>query len=72
MIPTERFEAAELEANPQLKWSNLSQRGYMTVELTPSRATTEYRFVAGIRQRSTRLAGTKRITTEAGSNSLDL
>ena len=56
--------------NAQLKWADTAQRGYMVVELTPARATTEYRFVEGIRQRSTRLAGTKRITTEKGSGKL--
>jgi alkaline phosphatase D len=56
--------------NAQLKWADTAQRGYMLVELTPARATTEYRFVAGIRQRSTKLAGTKRISTEKGSGKL--
>lgn len=56
--------------NEQLKWADTAQRGYMLVELTPARATTEYRFSTGIRQRSTQLAGTKRITTEKGSGKL--
>jgi alkaline phosphatase D len=56
--------------NEQLKWADTSQRGYMTVELTPARATTEYRFTGGAKQRSTKLAGTKRITTEKGSGKL--
>jgi alkaline phosphatase D len=56
--------------NEQLKWADTAQRGYMVVELTPARATTEYRFVAGIRQRSTQLAGTKRIATDKGSGKL--
>jgi alkaline phosphatase D len=42
----------------------------MVVELTPTRAVTEYRFSAGIKQRSTKLAGTKRVTTEKGSGTL--
>jgi len=63
--------AASLVAeNAQLKWADTSQRGYMTVELTPARATTEYRFTGGAKQRSTKLAGTKRITTEKGSGKL--
>jgi len=56
--------------NPQLKWADTSQRGYMAVELTPARVTTEYRFMAGVKQRSTQLAGTKRITTDKGSGKL--
>jgi alkaline phosphatase D len=63
--------AASLVAeNAQLKWADTSQRGYMTVELTPARATTEYRFTGGAKQRSTKLAGTKRVTTEKGSGKL--
>ncbi|MEM9500620.1 MAG: alkaline phosphatase D family protein [Pseudomonadota bacterium] len=70
MIPPKDFAAATVSANDQLKWADTSQRGYMRVELTPTRATTEYRFVAGIKKRSAELAGTKRITTEAGSHKL--
>lgn len=62
--------AALVAENPQLKWADTAQRGYMAVELTPTRAVTEYRFVAGVKQRSTQLAGTKRISTEKGSGRL--
>jgi alkaline phosphatase D len=62
--------AALVAENEQLKWADTAQRGYMMVELTPARATTEYRFVAGIKQRSTRLAGTKRLVSEKGSAKL--
>jgi alkaline phosphatase D len=56
--------------NAQLKWADTAQRGYMMVELTPTRAITEYRFTGGVKQRSTKLAGTKRITSEKGSGTL--
>lgn len=72
MVPADQLAGAVVGTNEELQWADTSQRGYMTVELTPTRATTEYRFVAGIRQRSTQLAATKRITSEAGSNSLSL
>jgi alkaline phosphatase D len=42
----------------------------MVIELTAARATTEYRFSTGVKQRSTKLAGTKVITTEKGSGKL--
>ncbi|WP_256439009.1 alkaline phosphatase [Erythrobacter sp. JK5] len=71
-IPPADFAAAAVSANEQLKWADTSQRGYMAVELTPERATTEFRFVESIRQRSTRLAGTKRVSSEAGSHALDI
>ena len=58
---------ALVDENDELKWADTSQRGYMTVELTPSTATTEWRFVSGIKTRSTALAGKKRISVEAGA-----
>ncbi|TNE47179.1 MAG: alkaline phosphatase [Sphingomonadales bacterium] len=56
--------------NTGLKWANTSQRGYMVLELTPQAAINEYRFVSTIKQRSTKLAGTRRITNTAGSRKL--
>ncbi|WP_108789772.1 alkaline phosphatase D family protein [Erythrobacter sp. Alg231-14] len=72
MVPPEQMASLVIEANDELKWADTSQRGYMTIELTPTRATTEYRFTSGIRQRSTQLAGTKVITSEAGSKTLSV
>jgi len=72
MVPPEQMAALVVEANDELKWADTSQRGYMVIELTPTRATTEYRFTSGIRQRSTQLAGTKVITSEAGSKTLSV
>jgi len=70
MIPPADLARLTVEANPELQWVDTSQRGYMTVELTPATATTEWRFLAGIRQRSTQLAATRTATTKAGSNVL--
>jgi alkaline phosphatase D len=53
--------------NPQLKWCDTAQRGYMAVELTPKAATNEWRFMAGVRQKGTALAGVKRMTVLAGA-----
>lgn len=69
-IPPADLASALVSTNDQLVWADTAQRGYMVVELTPARAVTEYRFVAGIRQRSTQLAGTRRIATEKGSGKL--
>ena len=69
-LPPATLAGALVAENEQLKWADTAQRGYMVVELTPTRAVTEYRFSAGIKQRSTKLAGTKRITTEKGSGTL--
>ena len=52
--------------NKQLKWADVSQRGYMAVELTPKSTTSEWRFLANVRQKGTALAGIKRMTVLAG------
>ena len=57
---------ATMARNPQLKWCDMAQRGYMAVELTPASATSEFRFLNTVRQRGTALAGTKRMTVLAG------
>jgi alkaline phosphatase D len=56
-----------VERNRQLKWCDTSQRGYMAVELTPASATSEWRFMASVRQKGTALAGVKRMTVLAGA-----
>lgn len=55
-----------MAASPALKWCDTSQRGYLAIELTPKAATGEYRFLSTIRQKSTALASTKRMTVLAG------
>ncbi|MGB7369670.1 alkaline phosphatase D family protein, partial [Erythrobacter sp.] len=69
-VPANRLASLVVTANDELKWADTSQRGYMAVELTPTRATSEWRFTSGIRQRSTQLAGTKRLSVEARANAL--
>jgi alkaline phosphatase D len=71
-IPPQNLASALVAENDQLIWADTAQRGYMVVELTPARAVTEYRFSAGIKQRSTKLAGTKRIVTDKGSGQLSV
>ncbi|HUQ13268.1 MAG TPA: alkaline phosphatase D family protein [Novosphingobium sp.] len=66
----EALARALVERSPQLKWADTGHRGYMTVELTPARATAEYVFLETIRKRSTALAGTHRLSTLAGTNRL--
>ncbi|BDI59924.1 alkaline phosphatase D family protein [Qipengyuania nanhaisediminis] len=64
-IPPDQMAAMLVGANAELAWADTAQRGYMAVELTSERATSEFRFASGIRQRSSRLAGTHRIAVEA-------
>ncbi|MFN3990953.1 MAG: alkaline phosphatase D family protein, partial [Erythrobacter sp.] len=72
VVPPADLAAALVGTNEGLKWADTAQRGYMVVELTPARATTEYRFTGNVRQRSTRLAGTRRITADAGAGRLEV
>ena len=62
--------AAIVETNRQLKWANTHRRGYMTLELTPERATSEWLFLDTVRQRSTRVADRHRTSVARGSNRL--
>ena len=67
-LPPGDLAGAMVARNPQLEWADTSQRGYMAVELTPQRASCEWRFMAGVRERSARLAATHRMESAAGSN----
>ncbi|GAA4642477.1 alkaline phosphatase [Pontixanthobacter gangjinensis] len=66
------FAAQSVANNAQLKWADTGQRGYMAVELTPTRATSEYRFLQTVRRRTTALASSTRISSAAGSHKLDI
>lgn len=47
---------ALIASSPELRWADTSRRGYMTVALTPDRATAEWLFLQTIRRPSTALA----------------
>ncbi|WEK42160.1 MAG: alkaline phosphatase D family protein [Candidatus Sphingomonas colombiensis] len=53
-------------ANPELKWADTSRRGYMMIEVTPSRVTGDWLFMQTIKSRTTALAGTHRMFVERG------
>lgn len=69
-VAPDRLADAIRKASPGLAWCDTAGRGYMAVELTPARATCEWRFLDTIRERSTRLSGTKRLYAERGRNRL--
>jgi alkaline phosphatase D len=69
-VRPEDLARATVEENPQLRWAELSRRGYLTVELTPDRATGEWLFLDTIRSRSTRLAGRHAIGAKWGAHRL--
>ena len=54
------------QRNPQLKWCDTAQRGYLAVELSPNQAIGEFRFLHNVRQKGTQLAGVQRMTVLAG------
>lgn len=62
--------AAIVEANRQLRWADTHRRGYMTLELTPERATGEWLFLDTVRERSTRIASRQRMSVARGTNRL--
>ena len=69
-IRPETIAHRTIARNPQLKWADTSRRGYLTLELTPSRATGEWLFLDTIRQRSTALAARHRMGVRRGTNRL--
>lgn len=71
-IPPERLARIVAGRNPALKFTDTSQRGYMVVELTPEAASSEYRFMSTIRQRSSQLAGSHRVVSRAGARTLSV
>jgi alkaline phosphatase D len=56
--------------NPGLKWMDSGRRGYMVVELTSARATSEWRFVDTIKAKSAKLAGIHRVASRHGTRKL--
>lgn len=58
------------ETNSQLQWTDTSNRGYMTVTLTPEKATSTWHFLDTIRAKSTALRGSANQTVLRGTNRL--
>jgi alkaline phosphatase D len=54
--------------NPALKWTDVSRRGYMSLTLTRDRAEGEWHLLDTVRQRSTKLAGSRRMRVQRGTN----
>ncbi|UAL10066.1 alkaline phosphatase D family protein [Caulobacter segnis] len=55
-----------MAANPELKWADTSQRGYMMLDITPQRVSGEWLFLQTVKARTTALAGTHRMSVERG------
>lgn len=55
-----------MAANPEMKWADTSQRGYMMIDIAQKRVTGEWLFLKTIKERDTTLAGTHRMSVERG------
>jgi len=66
-VPPAEIERAMIHRNPQLKWAEFSHRGYATVELTPERVTGEWLFLETVRERSTEVASSHRMSVTRGT-----
>lgn len=64
--PPQDVAAALIATNDQLKWADTSQRGYMTVQLSPGKAISNWHFMATVRQKSVALSGTHSMVTLRG------
>ncbi len=65
-VSPDALARALTQRNPQLKWCDTAQRGYLAVELSPNQAIGEFRFLHNVRQRGAQLAGVQRMTVLAG------
>jgi alkaline phosphatase D len=62
--------AGFVAANPEMKWADTSRRGYMMLDVTPQRVTSEWRFLRTIKEPDLALAGTHRMHVEHGRRAL--
>jgi alkaline phosphatase D len=62
------LERAVVARNSALKWVEMRRRGYLTLALTPDRATGEWLSLDTVRTRSTRIAGRHAMSVRRGTN----
>ncbi len=69
-IPVDPAEVARayVGRNEQLKWAETSRRGYLTVQLTPARATGEWIFLDTVREQSLVVASRHTMQVEHKTN----
>jgi alkaline phosphatase D len=61
-----------MQANPTLRWADMSNRGYMQVVLTPAQAVCEWRFTVPVTGRAAKLSGVQRARVAAGQKRLQM
>jgi alkaline phosphatase D len=70
--PPSAVAEALMQANPTLRWADMSNRGYMQVVLTPAQAVCEWRFTAPVSNRAAKLTGVQRARVGAGQKRLQI
>lgn len=67
-VAPDEVEGAVRARNSTLKWVEMRRRGYLTLTLTPDRATGEWLSLDTVRTRSTRLASRHAMSVRRGAN----
>ncbi len=70
--PPSQVAGALMQANPTVRWADMSNRGYMQVVLTPAEAVCEWRFSAAVASRAAKLVGVQRARVGAGQKRLQI
>jgi alkaline phosphatase D len=67
-----RLAADFIATNPDLKWMDSSQRGYLTLDIRKDRIDTEYVFVPAASGRSAKESGRKKLSVAHGARRLEV
>jgi alkaline phosphatase D len=67
-----RLAADFLATNPQLRWMDASQRGYVTLDIRKDRIDTEYVFVPAAAGRDATETSRKKLSVAHGARTLDV
>jgi alkaline phosphatase D len=69
--PPKDVAAALIATNAQLKWADTAKRGYMTVQITPTKVTGNWHLLDSIRKRSTALSGSHQMVVLRGKRKFE-
>ncbi|MEM7704318.1 MAG: alkaline phosphatase D family protein [Pseudomonadota bacterium] len=66
-LPAELIEARLKQSNPRLRYSNVADRGYLTVRLSPEKAEVTFERLTGVSSRQFRLRASDGFTLRPGT-----
>ena len=69
-VPPADIARALRAVNPGMAFCDASQRGYVSLEVTPQQVAGSWHFMQNIRTRTTKLASTHRMTVQCGAKLL--